>query len=75
MEYFFFYFIVLGGVFVDVIGFSSRVMKYVLLLFVDVVLFLVFVSIFGGITVPSFVVAFIIVLLLSFFNGLLWPIL
>lgn len=75
MEYFFFYFIVLGGVFVDIIGFSSRVMKYVLLLFVDVVLFLVFVSIFGGITVPSFGVAFIIVLLLSFFNGLLWPIL
>lgn len=58
----------------DIMGFSSRVIKYVLLLFVDVVFFLGFVSVFGGIVVPSFSVAFLIVLLLSFCNGLLWPV-
>lgn len=53
----------------------KSLLKHFMLLIIDVFLFLLIGPVIGGIQLPSVTVAFLIILVLSLINSLLWPIL
>ena len=53
----------------------KEILKFIIYLILEVTLFFLITKTLGGITIPNFKTAFLIIILLSLVNALLWPIL
>ena len=53
----------------------KEILKFIIYLILEVTLFFLITKTLGGITIPDFKTAFLIIILLSLVNALLWPIL
>ena len=53
----------------------TRIFKMLIFLFLEVLIFFILIRHFGGMVLPDFESAFVLILLLSIINALLWPVL
>ena len=53
----------------------KKLIKYIVYLILEVSLFFIITKTFGGISIPNFETAFLVIILLSLVNAILWPIL